>query len=112
MQTINRTIITIIPKKPYVDWANSFDDDGPKLYADTLHAISLLIPENYDEYNYELFMKRNYKKIFDAELSSWMEDPDVWPKNRDYNKFKRWFEIIPSDTVFELGEGPIVIEDY
>ncbi len=71
MKTINRTVVTIIPKKPYIDWANSFDDDGPKLYADTIHATSLLIPENYDEYNYELFMKINYKKIFEEELSSW-----------------------------------------
>jgi len=112
MKTINRTVVTIIPKKPYIDWANSIDDDGPKLYADTIIATSLLIPEKYDEYNYELFMKRNYKKIFEEELSSWMEDPDVWPKNRDYNKFKKWFEIVSSDTVFDLGEGPIVIEDY
>lgn len=68
MKTINRTVVTIIPKKRYIDWANSFDD-GPKLYADTIYATSLLTPENYDEYNYELFMKRNYKKIFEEELS-------------------------------------------
>jgi len=61
MKTINRTVVTIIPKKPCIDWANSFDDDGPKLFADNIHATSLLIPENYDEYNYELFLKRNYK---------------------------------------------------
>jgi len=63
MKTINRTVVTIIPKKPYIDWANSFDDDGPKLYADTIHATSLLIPENYDEYNYELFVKKTTKRF-------------------------------------------------
>jgi len=26
MKTINRTAITIRPKQPYIDWANSFDD--------------------------------------------------------------------------------------
>jgi hypothetical protein len=26
MKTINKTAITITPKQPYIDWANSFDD--------------------------------------------------------------------------------------
>ena len=28
MKTINRTAITILPKQPYIDWANSFNDNG------------------------------------------------------------------------------------
>ena len=30
-QIINRTALTVIPKQPYIRWANSLDDDGPKL---------------------------------------------------------------------------------
>jgi len=68
MSTINRTVVSIIPKKPYIVWANSFDDDGPKLYADTIHATSLLIPGNYDEYNYELFMKNKVQRAMSSVL--------------------------------------------
>jgi len=33
MKTINRTAIAIIPKQPYIDWANSFED-LKKVWAD------------------------------------------------------------------------------
>jgi hypothetical protein len=48
MKTIYRTAITIIPKQPYIDWANSFEDAEN---YDTPHATTILIPDNYDEFN-------------------------------------------------------------
>jgi hypothetical protein len=33
MKTINRMVVTIIPRQPYIDWANGFDDGGPKMDA-------------------------------------------------------------------------------
>ena len=49
--------------------------------------------------------------IFEAELSSWMMDPAEWTKNKSYGIFKKWFGIIASDTVFDLGKGPVEQED-
>jgi hypothetical protein len=112
MKTINRTVITILPKQPYINWANSFDDDDPKMSLDSIHATSLLIPEEYDEFTYEQFLKKNYKMIFEEELSAWMADPDSWPSEIDYNMFTRWFQIIVSDTVLDLGNDPIIVEDF
>ncbi len=111
MRTINRTAVTIVPRKPYIDWANSFDD-GPELDTASSHATSLLIPDTYDEYSYETFIKRNYRMIFEEELSSWITDPASWPKRMSYDVFREWFDIIPSDTILELGDGEIEIEDY
>jgi hypothetical protein len=112
MKTINRTVITIILKQPYVDWANNFDDDGPKMNLDSIHATSILIPEKYDEYSYEPFLKKNYKIIFEEELASWMADPETWPSNIDYKIFTQWFHLIVSDMVLDLGNDPIVVEDF
>ena len=112
MKTINRTVITIVPKKPFIDWANSFDDGGPKLAYDSTQATSILIPDDYDEYNYEEFMKMMCQSIFEEELSSWMDNPDEWPKKRDYKTFKEWFELIVSDTVIDYGENIIIRQDY
>ncbi len=47
MKTINRSVIKILPKRPYIDWANSFDDDGPPMDLQLIHATPLLIPEEY-----------------------------------------------------------------
>jgi hypothetical protein len=39
----------ITPKNPYIDWANSFEDDGPELDPKSLHHSAYLIPDEYDE---------------------------------------------------------------
>jgi len=112
MKTINRTVVTIIPKQPFIDWAISFDDNGPGLDPSEIHSTALLIPDKYDENNFETFIKKKYILIFEHELESWMADPAVWPKDRTYKRFKEWFEVRVSDTVIDLGGEPIVVEEY
>ena len=31
MRLVNRAAITVTPKQPYIDWANSLDEDGVKI---------------------------------------------------------------------------------
>jgi hypothetical protein len=112
MKTINRTAIVITPKNLYIDWANSFEDDGPELDPNSLHHSAFLIPDEYDEYDYEDFLKENFNLIFEEELSAWMADPSVWPQDRDYSTFMDWFDIRACDTVIDLGETPIEIEEF
>jgi len=56
MKTINRSAITIIPKKPYIDWANSFDDSGAGYDPESNYGATILMPDDYDELNYEKFI--------------------------------------------------------
>lgn len=112
MKTINRSVITILPKQPYIDWANSFEDGGPSIGLQSIHATSLLIPEEFDEFSYEQFLKKNCKTIFEEELSAWMTDPKLWPPNINYDLFTQWFQVIVSDTVLDLGNAPLVVEEY
>ncbi len=111
MKTINRTAITVKAKKPFIDWANSFEDGGPTLDLNDLHTTAYLVPDTYDEYNYENFIKKNFKTIFESELDSWMADPDVWPQNRTYKIFKEWFDLQVSDIVFDLGKDDVINEE-
>ena len=34
MQQVKRAAITVTPKQPYIDWANSIDEDGVKIGED------------------------------------------------------------------------------
>ncbi len=112
MKTINRTVITILAKQPYIDWANSFDDGGPTMDTESIRATSLLIPDKYDEFNYEQFLKKKFKIIFEEELASWMGDPDSWPSKRNYSLFRKWFKVIASDAVLDFGTDAIYTEEY
>lgn len=109
MRTINRTAITIIPKKPYIDWANSFEDG---VGYEKSYITTLLIPDKYDEFNYETYLKKIYDQIFEEELEAWMADEDDWPKKRTYKMFKEWFEVICSDMIWDYGDGDIEHDAY
>ncbi len=37
-RTINRAALIVRPKQPYVDWANSVDDDGPRAILQQLRT--------------------------------------------------------------------------
>ena len=77
MRSINRTAITINPKQAYIDWANSFEDS---VGYDKVHATTILIPDKYGEFGYEVYLKKIFKSVFEEQLESWMADPDDWPK--------------------------------
>ncbi|MBN2807874.1 MAG: hypothetical protein JXR80_00070 [Deltaproteobacteria bacterium] len=112
MKTINRTIITVKVKEPFVEWANSFDDGGPKMEIANNHPTAFLIPDRYDKFNYEDFLKKNFKIIFESELDSWMVDPSVWPQKRTYKVFQEWFDVQISDMVFDLAKGDVITESF
>jgi hypothetical protein len=111
MKTIKQTAITIRPKQPYIDLANSFDD-GEKYDPDKRHATTILISEEHDEFNYEIYLKKIYKILFEEELESWMDNPDDWPKIKSFQIFKDWFEIIFSDMIWDYGTGDIEHEKF
>jgi hypothetical protein len=108
MNTINRTLLIIIPKKPYLDWVNSFDN----IQVDAGEYSAYLIPEKYDEYNYKDYLEKHCQDIFESELYAILRDSDFYPEKRDYNTFNKWFETHACDTVFDLGNEPIEIEEF
>ena len=111
MITINRTVLLISPKQPYIDWANSFDDGGPIMSSEKLRHTAILIPDSYDELNYENWLKKNFKDIFVMELEAWMLVSESYPK-MTYKVFNEWFEIRVADAAIDLGNKPLVTEEY
>jgi len=107
MKTINRTLLIIIPKKPFLDWVKSFD-----IETDEGEYSAYLIPEEYDEYNYKDYLKKHCKEIFDSELYGILKNPDFYPEKRDYKTFNMWFGTHVCDTVFDLGNDLIEIEEF
>ena len=107
MKTINRTLLILIPKKPFFDWVMNFN-----IEIDAGEYSAYLIPENYDEYNYKDYLKEHCKEIFESELYGILKDPDFYPEKRDCKTFKKWFETHVCDTVFDLANDPIEIEEF
>jgi hypothetical protein len=107
MNTINRTLLILIPKKPFLDWVESFD-----IETDAGEYSAYLIPEKYDEYNYMDYLEKHWQYIFDSELYGILKDPNFYPEKRDYKTFNMWFGTHVCDTVFDLGNDLIEIEEF
>ena len=111
---INRTALTVKPKQPFIDWANSLDDDGPKLNINDPHyePTVYLIDEAIDDRALSRILSRHYSQIFENELAGWHLVVEDWPEKRDGRTFKKWFEVTVSTMVLDLSQRYMGFEEY
>lgn len=107
MEYPDRLALLIRRKLPYIDWANSFDDGGPKYDLEIHRPTTYLIDEVVDTLDLKKVLRRYWRDIFEEQLNSWMRAPDVWPQRRTYSVFLQWFDVEVCDMVIDLGRWPI-----
>ena len=112
MKTINRTVLIVTPKQPFMDWANGFEEDTSEAEPVAVYHSTFLIPEKYDESNFKTYLKKYFSTIFEEELYSMITDPDLWPLKRDFKTFNEWFDTQACDTVFDLSNEPLIREEF
>ncbi len=113
MRLLNRTAITIRPRQPYLDWANSFTDGGPTLQVARArtYGTAFLLPEAEFESEIEAWIEENSTWLFDFQLSAWSEDESRWPADRGAKAFGEWFELEIHDAVVDLSEAELEAEE-
>lgn len=114
MQLVNRAAITVTPKRPYIDWANSLDDDGPRIGPDHLPERSVYLVKDIGDYSGEMetIVRRYYRKIFEHELIAWHRVKSEWPQKRDFATFTQWFDAEVHSMILDLHTGQIETEPY
>ena len=111
MSEINRSLIILKTKQPFLDWARSLDDESKDLTLESLNeeSTAYLIPEILEDSDQEEFLKTGYDILFAEKLAGWWTDEAVWPQPRDLKMFLNWFEIEFHSLVFDLCDEPIRI---
>ena len=91
MNEVNRGVIVVKPKTPFVDWVHSTDDDGVVLTLDEVSrdCTAYLAPEFEDDDELREFLEQNYALLFEQELVGWNQDEEAWPANRDLLKIQK-----------------------
>jgi hypothetical protein len=114
VKLVNRTAVTVIPRQPYADWANSIDDDGPKYdRTDPINEYTVyLIDDTGSTPAAQRLVQRHCRYIFEHELAAWCGDEDRWPPRRDWRTFKKWFDIQINSLVVDLSKHPLIIEEF
>lgn len=105
---LNRSSVIVRPKKPFLDWVNSFEgsDLSPEDFKkdQTLY----LIPEYLDDLDAHQILKRFYNFIFEMELEGWCLDEEKWPPIRTLSVFLEWFTVEFQSMVIDLCGDPLV----
>jgi len=107
---INRAALIVRPKQPFLDWAAGL---GSALELPELEATQTvyLIPVCESEEEEEAILEAVHVEVFERELWGWHADESVWPRARDLDTFKEWFEIELHGVVEDLCEYELVDED-
>jgi hypothetical protein len=108
MDTIDRQAVVVLLREPVVDWVNEADPDHP-IWAEDIswRGNVYLIPRFETLEEAEDHVQAIYDEIFCNELSGWFEEQDKWPKDRTYEMFTEWFDVIYDVVVFDTLKGAI-----
>lgn len=98
---LNRALLIVRPKQPFLDWAAQLDDSGlvPKVEGE---QTAYLVPEFENDDDAQRILRLVYTEVFERELYSWHTDESAWPKKRSLAVFRKWFEIELHSIVEDL----------
>ena len=113
MSEINRSLILLKPKQPFLDWLRALDDDDNNLTLKELSddSTAYLVPEIWQDSDQPAILEWCYDILFEEQLESWWTDEALWPKARDLKMFLDWFEVEFHSLVLDLCNEPIRLSE-
>ena len=104
MYTINRAVAIVKPEQPFLDWLHSIKNDENEDI--TLKCLQedcsvYLLPEADTSEDHQKNVEEIYEDIFEDELNAWYVIDELWPAQRDYDTFKRWFTVEIHTVVYD-----------
>ena len=97
--TINRSVVIVRPKQPFLDWLSSVEKalGGRVSQIDlTEEGTAFLIPDEdiIDAKEARRYIEKKWREIFEQFLFDWFIDDTLWPKKRTLKMFREWFDLI------------------
>jgi hypothetical protein len=98
---LNRAVLIVRPKQPFLDWVAQLDDSGvvPDVAGE---QTAYLVPGFDDDDEAKRVLKRVFPEVFECELFGWHTDESAWPPNRNFALFRKWFEVELHSLVEDL----------
>ncbi len=115
MRLINRTAITLVGAKPYLDWSRekgaTFDTGAVTVARARTFGLAFLLPELELEEDVLEWVEENAEWLFEFQLAAWTDDESSWPSPRDLKTFKEWFRVDIHNVVVDVAEDEIEGEE-
>jgi hypothetical protein len=110
--TLNRSAIVVTPKQPFLDWLHATDPTSVELTLVklTLDPTIYLIPECDTDDDVVEVLRDSFEEIFAEQLAGWCTDESVWPRDRGFDVFRRWFDYQYHSLLIDLSDEPLIRE--
>ena len=113
MYRVERAVLLVKLKQPYLDWTKSLPDPGEfTLESLNRENHAYLIPDHDTPQDFEQIMLDLHQEILEIELGSWCTDNTLWPKTRDYQTFRKCFDLEVHSIVLDPYEDAIEEEEF
>ena len=105
---LNRAVLILRYKQPFVDWINAADPDSTQTI--TLNdanegTTAYLIDEINDDDEFEGWLALNVQLLFEEELNAWYTDPKLWPQERSLALLRQWCTLELHTVVVDTGSS-------
>ena len=111
---LNRDLIVVRLKQPFVDWVNEADpypDGSPMTLDDVNEDVSTFLIHDHASEDFERWLTECYLLLFEAILEEWYVDEALWPQDRTLALFKRWCDVEIHSMVFDLVDGALIDDE-
>lgn len=118
---LNRGMIMLRYKQPYIDWVKTAGPDPVELTLDELKDDGeiFLVP-NYESRKNPVdghedaikWVEKRWRMFFEHVLADWIIDENEWPKKRTLKMFREWFDIEYRSMIWDMGSEPLAVEDF
>lgn len=112
MKLINRSGFAVLPRQPFVTWANRQQGELNEVMTLADHRAEgsvYLTEEFHSEEDVSQQLTLHYEHIFVNELAAWDEFGDDWPEPRTLDLFLQWFDITPQVMAVDLLQAPLLL---
>ncbi len=118
---LNRGLVIIRYKQPYVDWVKiagdapmeislqQANDDGDSFLLPTYDSQIDPVDGTEDAIKW---VEKRWRMFFEHILKSWILDESEWPKKRSLKMFREWFDIEYKSIVWDMGTEPLIVEEW
>jgi hypothetical protein len=109
MELVNRNVVIINPKQPFLEWVNSDPTLSSPVSMEYLQqdCTAVLVPDQYGLEDMVDYLEPFKPSLFELELEGWNLDPATWPVERTNEVFDAWFELEAHSMVWDAADAPI-----
>ncbi|WP_263081467.1 hypothetical protein [Endozoicomonas sp. Mp262] len=109
MKFVNRCVVTLKPRKAFIDWATGLGAELPEDWS--FEGGAYLLNEQETEEALLADISQQSRKILENELSVWTEDRSQWPEPLDHRQLQSFFELYIAVAAFDLGNESLLRAD-